>query len=52
MEGLNENLKIETEWVTKSFEPGDYVRVIDGRYKGETGIVTKLEGKLAYIVLD
>lgn len=38
--------------MTKFFEPGDDVRVIDGKYKGETGIVTKLEGKSAYIALD
>ena len=38
--------------MTKYFEPGDDVRVIDGKYKGETGTVTKLEGKTAYIALD
>ena len=38
--------------MTKFFEPGDDVRVIEGRYKGETGLVTKLDGKFAIIALD
>ena len=38
--------------MTKFFEPGDDVRVIKGKYKGETGLVTKLEGKFAIIALD
>ena len=43
---------MDADWVTKFFEPGDDVRVIEGKYKGETGLVTKLEGKFAIIALD
>ena len=43
---------VDNDSVTKFFEPGDVVRVIEGRYKGETGLLTKLEGKFAYIALD
>lgn len=52
MEDFNENLKLDTSFVVKYFEPGDNVRVIEGKYKGETGIVTQLEGRYVLIVLD
>lgn len=45
-------MKYDASYVVKFFEPGDDVRVIEGKYKGETGIVTKLEGSSAYISLD
>ena len=37
--GIDDNLKVEASIVTKYFEPGDQVRVVDGKYKGETGII-------------
>ena len=52
LQGLSQNLQVDCDWVTKYFEPGDDVRVIEGHYKGETGLVTKSEGKFAQIVLD
>ena len=42
-EGFTEELKLESTSVVKYFEPGDEVRVIDGRNKGETGIVVSAE---------
>ena len=38
--------------MTKFFEPGDDVRIIEGKYKGETGLVSKIEGKFAIVGLD
>ena len=45
-------MHVDTEFVAKFFEPGDDVRIIEGKYKGETGLVTKIEGKFAIISLD
>lgn len=52
MENFDENLKLDVTNVVKYFEPGDDVRVIEGKYKGETGTVTALEGKFAMIAID
>lgn len=43
VEGYTSELKLEVKNVVKYFEPGDHVRVIDGRYAGETGIVISSE---------
>ena len=43
IEGFTGDIKLEVKHVVKYFEPGDYVRVIDGRYAGETGIVISSE---------
>jgi transcription elongation factor len=45
-------LKQETANITKYFEPGDAVRVIDGNYKGETGLVTSHVDRYTLVVLD
>lgn len=37
--GFTEELRVEASHVVKYFEPGDQVRILDGKYKGETGIV-------------
>jgi ribosomal protein L24 len=37
--GFTNELRLEVKNVVKYFEPGDYVRVIDGKYRGETGLV-------------
>jgi transcription elongation factor SPT5 len=52
IEGIDENIKINSEHVSKYFEPGDKVKVIDGKYKGETGIVVELENAFAHVVFD
>ena len=43
LEGFTSELKLEVKNVVKYFEPGDHVRVIDGRYAGETGLVISSE---------
>ncbi len=39
IEGFDQDLKLEASSIAKYFEAGDNVRVIDGKYRGETGIV-------------
>lgn len=51
IEGLEDNLKLNADFVVKYFEPGDQVRIIDGKFKGETGIVVSIEGSFASIAL-
>jgi len=40
LDGFDDNLQISQLHIVKYFEQGDQVRVIDGKYKGETGMVT------------
>lgn len=42
IDGWDDNLSIAITMVVKYFEVGDCVKVIDGRYSGETAIVTKV----------
>jgi transcription elongation factor SPT5 len=42
-EGLDQDLRIEASNVVKYFEAGDHVRVIDGKYRAEVGIVVSSE---------
>lgn len=39
-------------YVTKYFEPGDLVRITEGKYKGETGQVIDIENKRVSMLLD
>ena len=41
--GFTDNLLQEASCIVKYFEPGDQVRAIDGKFKGETGIVVSSE---------
>ena len=48
-----ELLQIDITHVSKYFEPGDLVRVTEGKYKGDTGQVLYIEeNKRVSIVLD
>lgn len=38
--------------VCKYFDPGDLVRIIESKYKGETGVVLETEGEKSLVVLD
>lgn len=49
---LTKPLQIELANVTKYFEPGDLVRITEGKYKGETGQVIEIDGNKCNIVLD
>jgi transcription elongation factor SPT5 len=40
---FTDELRIEISSVAKYFEPGDRVRIVDGKHVGETGIVIKIE---------
>lgn len=42
LDGFEDNLAIEKNCVEKYFEQGDLVRLIEGKYKGETGMVTAI----------
>lgn len=39
LEGFKDILSIDKSCVVKYFEVGDFIRIIHGKYKGETGIV-------------
>lgn len=49
--GLN-LLSIDVSHVSKYFEPGDLVRITEGKYRGETGQVMDVEGHKVSMVLD
>ena len=51
IEGFDQNLKLQSEFMVKYFEPGDQIRVIEGKYKGETGIVVSIESRLVSLAL-
>jgi len=36
----------------KHFEEGNHVKVVDGRYTGESGLLVKIEGNIMTLVLD
>ncbi len=38
--------------VSKYFEPGDLVRIIEAKYKGDTGVVIEIEDGKASVMLD
>ena len=38
--------------MSKYFEPGDLVRITEGKYRGETGQVMDVEGPKCSLVLD
>jgi transcription elongation factor len=43
LEGFTDNLDIERNLVVKYFEQGDPVRVVEGNYQGETGVVMNVD---------
>jgi len=49
---LEKPLQIDLGFVSKYFEPGDPVRITEGKYKGETGQVIDVEGRKVSLVLD
>lgn len=51
IEGLDQNLKVPVDFVVKYFQPGDHIRIVDGKFKGETGIVIECKDKYAHIAL-
>ena len=48
-----ENLiRFEENELEKYFQPGDHVKVIEGKHKGETGLITKIEDHIVHILSD
>jgi len=45
-------LQVDIGHVSKYFEPGDLVRITEGKYKGETGQVMDVESNRVSMVLD
>ena len=45
-------LQYDIAHVSKYFEPGDMVRITEGKYKGETGQVMDVDGNRVSMVLD
>lgn len=43
LDGFTDNLSIERDMVVKYFEQGDVVRIVDGKYQGETGVITLVD---------
>lgn len=51
IEGI-EDLRVPIENVSKFFDPGDQVKVSDGKFKGETGLIVSLDDKFANVALS
>ncbi len=49
---LTRSLTVDVSMLSKYFEPGDMVRNIEGKYKGETGQVIDVEDHKVSVVLD
>jgi transcription elongation factor len=49
---IEKPLQIDLSFVVKYFEPGDLVRITEGKHKGETGQVIDVEGKKVSLKLD
>lgn len=46
IEDFDENIAVNKMFVDKYFEQGDAIRIIDGKYSGETGIITEVQKEL------
>lgn len=51
-EDLTESLTLNAHELRKFFKEGDHVRVINGRYSGDTGLILKVEENLVILVSD
>ena len=49
---LTQHLPVEVSMVSKYFEPGDMVRIIEGKYQGDTGQVIDVEDSKVSMKLD
>lgn len=47
-----QNLEIPASQLRKYFKLGDHVKVVEGRYQGEVGLVVRVEENIAYIFSD
>jgi len=44
LDGFDDILVVDASFVDKYFEQGDSVRILQGNYRGETGIITEIKG--------
>lgn len=51
-EDLTESLTLNAHELRKFFKEGDHVRVINGRYSGDTGLILKVEENLVILISD
>lgn len=51
-EEFNEIIQMPLDFVAKYFIAGDHCIVIDGRFTGEIGLLTKIDGNKAYLYSD
>ncbi|OQR73724.1 transcription elongation factor SPT5-like, partial [Tropilaelaps mercedesae] len=49
---LNEPLEFQTNELKKFFKPGDHVKVLNGRFEGDTGMILRVENELAILLSD
>lgn len=52
VEGLTGKHKFHPKQLRKRFRPGDHVKVINGKFKDETGMVLKLEENMVTMLSD
>ena len=45
-------LAFQARELRKSFKDGDHVKVVSGRYEGETGLIVRIEHNLAILFSD
>jgi transcription elongation factor len=45
-------LQLEIKQLSKDFSEGDKIVVISGKYTGERGLVTKIEGDMAFFLSE
>lgn len=51
-EELKELLTLNSSELRKYFKAGDHVKVINGRYEGDTGHILRVEDKVVYLLSD
>lgn len=52
LEGFTEAIGFTAREISKYFESGDHVKVVNGSHSGETGMVVRVEGPVCYIFTD
>lgn len=49
---MQDLLAFQARELRKSFKDGDHVKVVSGRYEGETGLIVRIEHNLAILFSD
>ena len=48
IKGFKDNIMLSMDELVKHFEPGNHIAVISGKYSGERGVITKVDGEYCY----